>query len=209
MTDAATFWNKIAPKYAKSPIRDTASYEYTTDRTRSYLSATHRVLEIGCGTGSTALLLAPQVVTYTGTDLAPAMVQIANDKAQDVANLRFDVATAHQAAQRAADFDVVLGFNIFHLTDNFDDILATLAAKMTPGALFISKTPCLAEPSIGLKRFAFRLMIPVMQLVGVAPVVRMLTNAEAEGKIQAAGFDLIETGSFPQMSRYIVARRRG
>jgi hypothetical protein len=29
MTDAATFWDKIAPKYAQDAIKDMAAYEYT------------------------------------------------------------------------------------------------------------------------------------------------------------------------------------
>ena len=51
MTDAATFWDKIAPKYAKDPINDVASYEYTLGRTLSYLTEDDSVLELGCGTG--------------------------------------------------------------------------------------------------------------------------------------------------------------
>jgi len=51
MTDAVTFWDKVAPKYAKDPISDVASYEYTLDRTASYLSPDNRVLELGSKTG--------------------------------------------------------------------------------------------------------------------------------------------------------------
>ncbi|MEL6287025.1 MAG: class I SAM-dependent methyltransferase, partial [Pseudomonadota bacterium] len=42
-----------------------------------------RVLELGCGTGSTALLLAPSVAQITGTDISGEMVRIANGKAAD------------------------------------------------------------------------------------------------------------------------------
>ncbi|WP_370399971.1 class I SAM-dependent methyltransferase [Sulfitobacter sp. JB4-11] len=211
MTSTAKFWDKIAPKYAKSPIKDMVAYEYTLGRTRSYLSATDRVLEIGCGTGSTALLLADSVQQITGTDISPAMIGIASDKAraQSVKGADFAVATARQSAQRASGHDAVLGFNIFHLTQDYEAIIADLQKALAPGALFISKTPCLGEPSIGLKRFAFRAMIPVLRLIGIAPFVRSFSFAELEGAIEAAGFDLIETGSFPAMSRYIVARRRG
>ena len=57
MHKTAKFWDKAAAKYAKSPIEDIEAYNYTIGRTRSYLSPTDRVLEVGCGTGSTALLL--------------------------------------------------------------------------------------------------------------------------------------------------------
>ena len=51
----------FAPKYAKSPIKDVPAYEYTLGRTRSYLKPTDAVLELGCGTGGTALKLADAV----------------------------------------------------------------------------------------------------------------------------------------------------
>lgn len=211
MTNAAKFWNKMAPRYAKSPIKDMEAYEYTLGRTRSYLSAQDRVLEMGCGTGSTALLLGANLAKITGTDISSAMIGIAAEKAdaEGVENASFEVATAQQSAQSAAGYDAVLGFNIFHLTEDFEDILAALHKTLAPGALFISKTPCLAEPSIGIKRFAFRLMIPVMRLFGMAPFVRTFSFAALEEAIETAGFDLVEVSSFPAMSRYIVARRRG
>ena len=53
MTQTASFWDKIAPKYAKDPISDQAAYDYTCERTQSYLKPGHRALEIGCGTGPT------------------------------------------------------------------------------------------------------------------------------------------------------------
>ena len=209
MTDATKFWDKAAAKYALSPISDPAAYEYTTGRTRSYLKPTDQVLELGCGTGSTALLLAPDAGQITGMDISPAMIQIAQDKAQGVENVSFKVATATQALQQGERADEVLGCNIFHLTDDLEGVMAAVADHLAPGALFISKTPCLAEPSIGLKRFAFRAMIPVMRMAGYAPFVHMLRFAQLEAMIENAGFELVETGSFPQMSRFIVARRRG
>lgn len=57
----ARFWDRIARKYASDPIKDTAGYERTLARTRELLTHTDTVLEIGCGTGTTALKLAPSV----------------------------------------------------------------------------------------------------------------------------------------------------
>lgn len=211
MTHAKSFWDKAAPKYAQSPIRDEAAYEYTLGRTRSYLKATDKMLELGSGTGSTALLLAPQVAEVTATDISPEMMRIASQKAaaKGIGSVRFEVATALEAARKAQDYDVVAGFNIFHLTDDFEGILKELAERMAPGTLFISKTPCLGDRSLGLKRFAFRALIPLMRMVRMAPNVRFFTMAALDQLIEEAGFDLVETGNFPAMSRYIVARRRG
>ena len=55
----AHFWDRIARKYAADPIADAAGYEATLRRVQALLSANQDVLEIGCGTGTTALRLAP------------------------------------------------------------------------------------------------------------------------------------------------------
>lgn len=209
MEQTSQFWDATARKYAASPIRDPEAYEYTLGRTRSYLQPQDRVLEIGAGTGSTALLLARDVAEITATDISPKMMQIASDKAlgEGTQNVTFKVATAQEAAEQARGFDVVTGFNILHLTENMEAVLDTLYRELAPGSLLITKTPCIGDPSIGLKRFAIRALVPVMQFFGKAPFVRYLTVQELEAAMQWAGFRIIETCSKPAMSRYIVARR--
>jgi len=78
----AQFWDNAAEKYSKDPIADMEGYTYTLERTRSYLSVTDHVLELGCGTGSTALELAGSVAKITASDIAPKMIQIAKEKAE-------------------------------------------------------------------------------------------------------------------------------
>lgn len=209
MTDAATFWDKVAPKYAQDPIKDMAAYEYTLERTKSYLREDDRVLEMGCGTGSTALLIAPQVRQITGTDISPAMVEIANGKAQaaGLRNADFVVSTAKDATGQSGPFDAVLGFNLYHLVEGAEDIFDDVFKILPKGGYFITKTPCLGDRSVGLKRFAFKAMIPVMQWFGKAPFVRFFTHKELEDALRFAGFDIVESGNFPAISRYIVARK--
>ncbi|MGJ8611409.1 MAG: class I SAM-dependent methyltransferase [Octadecabacter sp.] len=209
MTDAATFWDKIAPKYANDPIKDMAAYEYTLERTKSYLRDDDRVLEIGCGTGSTALLIAPGVRQITGTDISPAMIGIANEKTQTggVTNANFLVSTARDAAGLSDPHDVVLAFNLLHLVYGAEDIFDNVHKMLPKGGYFITKTPCLGDRSVGLKRFAFKAMIPIMQLIGKAPFVRFFTHKELEDALRFTGFEIVESGNFPAISRYIVARK--
>lgn len=209
MTDAKKFWDKIAPKYAKDPIGDMKAYEYTLERTKSYLGIEDRVLEMGCGTGSTALLIAPQVREIVGTDISSAMVGIARDKAAagGIKNAEFRTLTAEDTAKMSERFDAVLGFNLFHLVRDAETIFADIHRMLPVGGHFISKTPCLGDKSVGFKRFLIKAMIPPMQWIGKAPLVRFLTNSELEGALRFAGFEIVESGNFPAISRYVVARK--
>ena len=80
MADKARFWNRIARKYANDPIADQAGYERTLQRVQALLSREHEVLEIGCGTGTTALRLAPATRRLVATDVAEQMIAIAGEK---------------------------------------------------------------------------------------------------------------------------------
>jgi len=208
----AAFWSKISRKYAADPIRNMEGYLTTLERTKSYLTAEDRVLEIGCGTGSTALLLAPNVAHIIATDLAPGMIEIAEEKRlkDAVNNVEFKVAEILEHAPSESGYDAVLAHNLLHLLPDLDHALAHIASLTTSGGLFISKTVC--APAQGRFKYTLirRLAIPVMQVFGKAPFVNFTSAQVLEQKIKDAGFDLIETseqeGLLP--SRYIVARKR-
>ena len=52
-------------------------------------------------------------------------------------------------------------------------------------------------------------MIPVMKLFGKAPsVVHFLSHSGVDAMIAEAGFEIVESGNFPAISRYVVARKR-
>lgn len=206
--NATRFWDKIAPKYAQDPIKDMQAYEYTLGRTLSYLSQDDRVLELGSGTGNTAIQIAPHVREIVGTDISPAMMEIAAARPNPKGNATFRALTAEQAAKLNEPFDAVLAFNLFHLVDRFEDIIADIHRMLPTGGVFVSKTPCLADPVIGFKRHLFRAMIPPMQWIGKAPAVRFFTQKDFEDALTFAGFDIVESGNFPAMSRYVVAKAR-
>lgn len=210
MTDAK-FWDGVAPKYAADPIKDQEAYEYTLGRTKSYLGADDKVLEIGCGTGSTALLIAPGVASIEGTDISPGMLNVAAERKAKagVQNATFTTQSATEAARRSGSFDAVLAFNILHLVEDPKAVVAAIHDGLPAGGIFVSKTPCIGDRSVGLKRFLFRAMIPVMKLIGKAPSkVHFMTHAGVDNLISDAGFDIVESGNFPAISRYVVARKR-
>ena len=58
---SAKFWDRIAARYSKKPVADEAAYQKKLQITRKYLRPDSRVLEFGCGTGSTAIAHAAHV----------------------------------------------------------------------------------------------------------------------------------------------------
>lgn len=212
MIDAAKFWDGIAPKYAQSPIKDMEAYEYSLERTKSYLSRDDQVLELGCGTGSTALLLAPHLGHLTASDLSEKMVEIGREKAvaQGVANVDFVASDIYRPAFEEKPYDAVLAHNLLHLLEDLDGALARISAWVKPGGYFISKTVCKTPDRLPLKLWLMMTMLPVAQFFGKAPFVNMPDIADLERKITAAGFKIIETGNYPASpppSRYIVAQK--
>ena len=203
---SAHFWDKIAPGYAKKPVKDQASYETTLERTRARLSSNDAVLEIGCGTGTTALKLADACGYILATDISPQMIRIAEEKAREaqIANVDFLAATVEDTRLDGRSFDAVLAFNLLHLVENLDETLTRVASLVEPGGLLISKTVCLEGQG-----WYFKPMIWIMQTFGKAPYVSFLTIEELERAIEATGFEILETGDYPAKppSRFIVARK--
>jgi ubiquinone/menaquinone biosynthesis C-methylase UbiE len=206
MRDAAKFWDRLANWYSKKPVKDMESYNKTLDCAKKHLSESDNVLEVGCGTGTTALLLAPSVKQIMASDFSARMIEIAREKAatQKVGNVHFDRGTLFDEDLQKASFDVIIAFNFLHLLEDIPSAVRRVDELLKPGGLFISKTACLAEHGRLL-----RLALAVMRPLGFAPYVRFLKVAELEDSITRAGFEILETGTYPPSppSRFIVARK--
>lgn len=206
MADDAGFWNRVAARYAKRPVRNVAAYEATLAQVREHLSGTDDVLETGCGTGTTALKLAGHVARYAATDLSPAMIDIARAKAIEAgaANLEFHVAPAREGPFAPESFDAVLGFNLLHLVRDLDGAIARAHELLRPGGLYITKTACLREMTP-----VIRLILPVLRAFGKAPFVHVLGREGLETSIRDGGFDIIEARAFEgaRGSWFVVARK--
>lgn len=205
MISSETFWDKVADKYSKAPIRNMEGYEATLERVRAHLKPTDKVLELGCGTGTTALKLAPYADHILATDIAGNMVAIGEQKARDqgITNVSFKHATVHDESLAPGSFDVVTGFNLLHLVEDLPEAIARARELVKPDGLLITKSACLGHS------IHWRVMAFVMQLVGKAPYVRFMSVKDLESAITGAGFEIIETGTYPakSSSHFVVARK--
>lgn len=206
----ADFWNRTSRGYAAAAVADPAGYERTLDRTRALLEPNTRVLELGCGTGTTALRLAGGVKTYLATDISAGMIAIAQEKQACAPSLAlsFCVATAETVASEAGRFDAVLGFNYLHLVRDLPDTLRRIHGLLAPGGLFISKTPCVGNMN-PLIRLA---LLPAMRAIGKAPHANVFRVTELSQLTSAAGFDILASEDHAtggnEACPYIVARKK-
>lgn len=201
MSTATRFWNRFADRYAARPIKDVAAYEALLADVAARLTSKDRVLEIGCGTGGTAIQLAAGVAQYVATDFSAEMIRIAKARPAPP-NLRFLLAEAG-AFPESGPFNAICAFNVLHLVDDLPGLLDHLRRGMVPGGLLICKTWCFGDLPLRL-RFLFR----ALRLVGLFPPAQFLTQAELHQTLHAAGFSIETTRVFGARAQnpYIVAR---
>ena len=187
MGQSASFWDKIAERYARKPVADEAAYQKKLRVTREYFHPGMAVLELGCGTGSTAIAHAPYVKHIRATDISSKMLEIAQAKAekQDVPNVTFEQ-SAIEALRVSDPFDAVLGLSILHLLENKEEVIAKVHRMLKPGGVFVTSTPCLGDTM----KF-FKVIAPVGRFFGLMPLVKVFTVLELENSLRSAGFEIL------------------
>lgn len=199
------FWDRMAERYSKKPVADQASYEKKLEITRRYFRPDMEVLEIGCGTGSTALAHAPYVKHIRATDLSPKMLAIAQRKADaaQVANVTFEHAAVADVTAPDGSVDVAMAHSILHLLEDPDTAIAKIRKMLKPGGVFVSSTVCIADMMP-----LWRLLIPIARLIGMAPMVKILSKTDVVASMKAAGFEIDhEWQPGKRISVFLVAKK--
>lgn len=203
MPKRARFWDFIAKRYAKQPITDEVSYQEKLKLTQTYLRPESEVLEFGCGTGSTAMIHAPNVKHILATDVSGKMLEIARSKADTLGleNITFERVAIEDLEVPRESKDVVMAHSILHLLDDKEAAISKAFAVLRPSGVFVTSTACLAEFA---KRFRF--VAPFVRLLGVR--VRFFTADELEASFAAAGFDIEQRWRpDPTKALFLVGRR--
>lgn len=201
----SAFWNFMAQRYARTPISDQAAYDEKIRLTQSHLSASSRVLEIACGTGSTALLHAPLVEHIHATDISREMIQIAKEKAASggIENVTFEEIGIDDLDIPAESLDMVMAHSILHLLEAPEVALEKTYRWLKPGGVMISSTICMREMLP-----AFRFFGPVLAATQLFPNVRSFRAEDLIRWIEAAGF-VVETSwrPGPKSALFIIAKK--
>lgn len=183
---SARFWDRIAKRYARSPVADEAAYQKKIEVTRGYLQPDMAVLEFGCGTGSTAIRHAPYVKHIRAVDISGKMLDIARAKAATagVTNIDFERADIDDLEVADGAYDVVLGLSILHLLEDRDAAIAKVYRMLKPGGVFVSSTACLGDTMA----FLFKYIVPIGKPLGLLPLVKVFTAKELTDSLTENGF---------------------
>jgi len=187
MDQSVKFWNKIADKYSKQPIADEAAYQKKLQVTREYLQPDMELLELGCGTGSTAITHAPYVKHIHAIDISSKMIEIAQGKAdtENIKNITFECSSIDDLNKQDQTLDVVLGLSILHLVDNREEVISKVYKMLKPGGIFVSSTVCLGD-----KMKFFKIIAPIGKFFGLMPLVKVFSVKELEHSLISNGFDI-------------------
>lgn len=204
---SAAFWDRTAERYALRPIADEAAYRHKLRATREHLRVHMSMLEIGCGTGSTALVHAPSVRHILATDISAKMIAIARRKAAEagVGNVEFRQAAFECLEPLEAAYDVVLCHSVLHLLSDPAAAVARIFLMLKPGGIFVSSTACLAD-FMGWIRW----VAPVGRAVGLLPPVTVFGSDDLDAAFARAGFRIEQRWQpGPRKPVFIIARKPG
>lgn len=204
MTVDAEFWNGIAEKYAAQPVERPEAFTRKIEITKALMRPGCTVLDIGCGTGSLALRLAPAAGRVHGLDCSSEMARIANEKAaaEGVDNVEFHVGPFDETFTtfEPGSLDGVCAYSILHLVDDPAAALKQMYDLLRPGGFFVTSTACLGDGWI-----PYRPILTVMRWLGKAPMVKVFRKEAFEADLRAAGFVDLEApdvGAQPTVAFY-------
>lgn len=205
MTKDKRFWDRMAEKYSRQPIKDQAAYEKKLEKTRAYFTPESEVLELGCGTGSTAILHAPHVRHILATDISSEMLRIAEDKtrAEGIENITYQTTSFEALDLPENRYDAILALSLLHLLEDWKAAIVRAYAGIKPGGVFVTSTAVL-KGRVPL----IRLILPIGQMLGVFPRVHFFGADDLQDALLEAGFEIEERWQPEKsMAVFFIARK--
>ena len=204
MTTTAKFWDDISTKYAKRSVPSEEIYQEKLKRTQKLFHPDAKVMEFGCGTGTTSLIHAPYVSQITAYDYSTEMIRIANEKKQKqkITNVDFQVKAVEEIPFHENYYDVIMGHSILHLTENNEEILKSVFKSLRPGGYFVSSSGCIKDMN-----FIIRQIIPFMTSIGKAPNITSFTADELILLHKEIGLKIYDAWKYKKGELFLIAQK--
>ncbi|MGI9642915.1 MAG: class I SAM-dependent methyltransferase [Acidimicrobiia bacterium] len=195
MSKPEAFWDRSAANYDKTEERFEHIHHTSREAAKRHLKSSDKVLDYGCGTGTTACELAGCVDEILGIDISGRMIELSKEKAAaaGVGNVTFERGDIFDSEYDDGSFDVVLAFNMLHTVPDPGQVVRRVHDLLQPDGLFISVTPCLRDKMSLLVQLQIQLVC-VLGRIGIIPVpIRRLRTADLSDLITSQPFSAVET----------------
>jgi SAM-dependent methyltransferase len=93
-------------------------------------------LDIGCGTGSFARLLAPRFERVTAVDLSPEMIRLARERSAGAVNVEYQTADIREWTWPEGRYDCIASIATLHHLP-LEETLRRCAAALAPGGVLL------------------------------------------------------------------------
>ncbi len=135
-----------------------------------------QALDVGCGTGAFARLLAERADHVLGLDFSPQMIRLARERLQQYPNVEFQVADATTWAFPRKHFDCIASIATFHHLP-FEEMLAKMRDALEIGGVLLVLDLYKAR---GLSDFfVSALAVPVHHVLRLVKTGRLRSRREA------------------------------
>ena len=130
--------------------------------------------------------------------------QVGDPSSGSITNISYQQGTLESLSLNPESFDAVLGLNILHLLPNVDETIKRVHQLLKPGGIFVSSSALMRDVALH-----WRMLIPVMQLIGLAPQIAHFNKDELIGKLTQNGFAIDHEWQPAKASLFVIARKNG
>lgn len=130
--DSRTFFQNIGSEW-ESIRKDLYGSAFTSIAMLSLVDPTLRIVDIGCGIGNAATMIAPYVKEVIGVDRESSMIAQAKGRPDLAGSISFVVGEASALPLDDNTVDVALFCLVLHHVDSLDDAIKEACRVVTPG----------------------------------------------------------------------------
>ena len=197
-------WSFFAKRYIASPISDVATYERKLKETQTRLKPHWSMVEIGCGSGKTALAHALHVASITAYDYTPEMIENGRLEAQEqnISNVTF-LEAAFEDIPTSQTYDAVLMLNVLHLIPEWDAGIEKIAQLTKPGGIFVCSTFAIGSAALPLRALA-----KLSRVLPFIPTLSAFSEPMLVDALTRSGFEIELTWTPDDKGAFFVIARK-